>query len=166
MRTGILIGTVDAFLHQRFRFARQVQHYRQITEKFVWKVTHTSRAVTFIATEMLKNVLKPQGSHLCGHWWTYPTCVVLPNVIFSAMNGRVLCCCLWHTAQWGDCYLLSKSVMFVGRRGQNKVGSCAVKCPGTSKFCSVVGTFVRSCASYASKHFSVCLVITEIKGHT
>ena len=28
------------------------------------------------------------------------------------------------------------------------------------KFCSVVGSFVRSCASYTSKHFSVCLVIT------
>ena len=33
------------------------------------------------------------------------------------------------------------------------------------KFCSVVGSFVWSCASNTSKHFSVCLVITA-KLHT
>ena len=33
------------------------------------------------------------------------------------------------------------------------------------KFCSVVGSFAWSCASYMSKHFSVCLVITA-KLHT
>ena len=33
--------------------------------------THQMRA-----TETLKNVLKPQGSHLCKHWWTYPTCML------------------------------------------------------------------------------------------
>ena len=36
--------------------------------------SRASRAVTFVATETLKNVVKPQGSHLCKHWWTYPTC--------------------------------------------------------------------------------------------
>ena len=72
MQTGVLIGTGNAFLHQRFIFARQLQHYCRDYWKFVRVVTC---AVMFVATEMLKNALKLQGSCLCKHWWTYPTCV-------------------------------------------------------------------------------------------
>ena len=68
MRTGVLIGTGNAFLRQRFRFARQVQHYRHDYWKFVREVTRASCAVTFVAMETLKNVLKLQGSRLCKHW--------------------------------------------------------------------------------------------------
>ena len=86
VQTGVLIGTGNAFLRQRFRFARQVQHYRRDYWKFVREVTRASRAVTFVATETLKNVLKPQGSHLCKHWWTYPTCApVLPMDYHSTL---------------------------------------------------------------------------------
>ena len=57
MWTGVLIGTVNAFLRQRFRFACQVQHHRHDYWKFVRKVTRGSCAVTFIAMETLNDVL-------------------------------------------------------------------------------------------------------------
>ena len=57
MWTGVLIGTVNAFLRQRFRFACQVQHHRHDYWKFVREVTRGSCAVTFIAMEMLNDVL-------------------------------------------------------------------------------------------------------------
>ena len=74
MRSGILIGTGNAFLRERFRFACQVQHYHRDYGKFIREVTCASRAVTFAAMVLLKNVLKLLGSRLCKHWWTYPTC--------------------------------------------------------------------------------------------
>ena len=62
MQTAVLIGTGNAFLHQRFRFARQVQHYRREYQKFMREVTRASPTVTFVVTETLKNVLKPKGA--------------------------------------------------------------------------------------------------------
>ena len=62
MRTGVWIGTGNAFLRRRSRFARQVQHYHHDYRKFFQEVTRASRAVTFVATEILKNVLKLQGA--------------------------------------------------------------------------------------------------------
>ena len=53
MQTGVLIGTGNAFLRQRFRFARQlqVQHCLRDYWKFVPEVTRASRAVTFVARD-------------------------------------------------------------------------------------------------------------------
>ena len=62
MQTGIVIGTGNAFLCRRFRFACQVLHYHYDYQKFVWGVIRAPCAVTFVTTEMLKNVLKPQGA--------------------------------------------------------------------------------------------------------
>jgi len=102
LQNGILIGTGNAFLCQRFRFARQVQHYRCDYWKFIWEVTRASRAVTFTATEKLKNVLKSQGSCLCKHWWTYPRCVYMQKRWQTCQYtcSHIACytdlgCCFW-----------------------------------------------------------------------
>ena len=86
MRTGIMIGTGNAFLGQRFSFARQVQHYRCNYCTFGREVTRASRAVMFVTTKTLKNVLKPQ--------WTYPTCIHTVQHMCGGLNLYCGCSCV------------------------------------------------------------------------
>ena len=58
MQTGVLIWTGNAFLRQRFSVALALG---LLNIKFCWSDT-LIRAVTFVDLEMLKNLLKPQGT--------------------------------------------------------------------------------------------------------
>ena len=69
MRTGILIGTGNAF----FSKGSDSHASAALPLRSLKGCSRSHTFVTFVATETLKNVLKPQGSRLCKHWWTYPT---------------------------------------------------------------------------------------------
>ena len=62
----------------------------------------------FVAMETLKNVLKPQGSRLCKHCWTYPTCVLDHETDYAILTAHskmaaVMPPCVYSCWRFGPC---------------------------------------------------------------